>query len=87
MICSQESLITRNNQFKLNHYNSHHRATAVTNDKAHGGVSLMVNNDIPQREINLDINLHKTITNCNLFILASCNITSDDIIDIIIQLP
>ena len=57
VVCLQETLITENDKFRLKHYNSYHGAAAITNDKAHGGVGLMVKNDIPQRKIHLDTNL------------------------------
>ena len=59
----------------MKHYNNYHRAAAVPNEIAHGGIGLMVKNEIPQREIHLDsklqanavsLKLHKTITNCNI---------------------
>jgi len=80
VISLQETLVTQINSFKLKHFNSYQVAASVTNGKANGGVGLMVRNDIPQREIQLNTNLqahavsvtlHKTITVCNIYIPPS----------------
>ena len=47
VICLQETLVTQNDKFKIKHYNSYFKRAAVTNDKAHGGIGLIVKNDIP----------------------------------------
>ena len=94
VICLQESLST--GCISLKHYTSYNIPAIATNGKPNGGICLMVKNQIPQREITLDtelqaqavsVTLQKTITICNLYIPPSLRISSDDINNIIRQLP
>ena len=96
VISLQETLITQIENFKLKHFNSYYVAASVTNGKAHGGVGLMVRNDIPQREIQLTTNLlahavsvtfHKTITICNVYVPPSYHLEMDDLRNLVNQLP
>ena len=96
VICLQETLIHRSS-YPIRGYVSYN-LFADTDDlgRPHGGVSILVNSKCPQHEIKLQtplkavaaqITLHKAITVCSIYLSPRGNLSSQDLDDLIHQLP
>ena len=95
-ICLQETLL-KSKAHPLSHYVSYDTfADTDTNGRPHGGVSILVKSNIPQRQINLNTNIPAiavSLTHGNKFTLCSiyCNprskITLEELYNLTQQLP
>ena len=91
-ICLQETFLKEDDRLPIiKNYNGYHNFSACANDKATGGTSIYVRNDVPQSEIKLDtqldakaviINQQKTVTLCCLYIPPSHRLEKTEIHDL-----
>ena len=95
IICLQETLIKSNDTITLNNFASFHHINN-RNSKASGGVSIIIHEDVPHRQIPLQTNLqaisnsiilHKTFTICNIYLPPNDNPSFQDLHNLILQLP
>ncbi len=96
VICLQETKYKTNNA-SLKGYCPHQRIGTIDDEgRAHGGVLIIVRNDIPQSEINLNTNLqavavkvslHTTIAICSLYLPPSANVDPTELNNLLFQLP
>ena len=95
-ICLQETLLT-NITYTIPQYVPYHIfASLDNNNRPHGGVSIFVKSNIPQRKISLDTDIPavavslthgKKFTLCSIYLNPRNNITLEDLYHLTEQLP
>ena len=94
-ICLQETFIKNSDNLPFKHFLSYHRF-ATGDIRAHGGVSIIVNGNIPQSSITINtplqatavrVTLHIPITLCSIYLPPSLHLNSRDLDGLIAQLP
>ncbi len=94
-LCLQETFLKQNDTISIKHHTIFNKIYSE-GDKAQGGVSIIVNNSVPHKELLLNTNLqavavrlslHSTITLCSLYLPPSKPIEEHRLNDLIIQLP
>ena len=95
-ICLQETLL-KSKAYPISKYVPYDIfADLDTNNRPHGGVSILVKSNIPQRQINLNTNFPavavslthgKTITLCSIYYNPRSQITLEELYDLMQQLP
>ena len=95
-ICLQETLLA-NITYSIPRYVPYHIfASLDNNNRPHGGVSIFVKSNIPQRKINLDTDIPavavsiihgKKLTLCSIYLNPRYNITLEDLYHLTEQLP
>ena len=96
VICLQEKNL-RDDQMTLKGYVAYHKSGTIDDmDRAHGGVSIFVQSNLPQSLVVVNsplqtmvgkVTLHTTITFCNLYIPPSTVLHLRDLAHIETQLP
>lgn len=96
-ICIQESKLRENHCFNFHNYNFEHKAQVIgENEIAKGGVGFLIKPGINYTQINLttnfqaiavQLNLHRKITVCSIYIPPTFNFTENDMQLLIKQLP
>ena len=96
-VAIQESKLLEKFPFKINKYKFLHRSMPVgENENAHGGVGILIHQDLVYRQIHLNTifqavaiqtHLHKQVTLCNIYIHPKQDFNESDLEDIISQLP
>ena len=95
IICLQETFLKENNTTNIKHYTFYNYINKDT-DRASGGTSILVKNEIPQRPITINTNLqaiavsvtlHRTITLCSIYIPPKDTIHETELTQLIKQLP
>ena len=94
-VCLQETFLKDSDKFQLK-YHSCYFKNFTDNDKASGGVAVIVNNSIPHYFVRLEttlqavavnISLNKTITLCSVYLPPSSPIDMKKLDQLINQLP
>ena len=94
-VCLQETFLKGSDNFNLN-YHSCYFKHFNGNDKASGGVAVIVNNSVPHHSVKLDstlqavavsISLSKTVTLCSVYLPPSSPIDARKLDNLINQLP
>ena len=94
-VCLQETLLKESDSFNLKYHLCYFQH-CTDNDKASGGVAVIVNNSIPHHSVKLDstlqavavsISLNKTITLCSVYLPPSSRIDIKKLDRLIDQLP
>ena len=94
IVCLQETFLKTNDDIIKNHQSYNHINN--TNQRALGGVSILIRNHIPQSKINLNtqlqaiavkVTLYRTINICSLYIPAHDAINENELNNILQQLP
>ena len=94
-VCLQETFLKGFDKFTLK-YHSCYFTHCSYNDKASGGVAIIVNNSVPHRPINLvttlqavavNISFNKTITLCSIYLPPSLPIDVKKLDHLVDQLP
>ena len=94
-VCLQETFLKDSDRFQIK-YHSCYLKNCTDNDKASGGVPLIVNNSVPHHFIKLEttlqavavnISLNKTITLCSVYLPPSSPIDTKKLDHLINQLP
>ena len=94
-VCLQETFLKDSDRFTLKYHSSYFQH-CTDNDKASGGVAVIVNNSIPHHSVKLDstlqavavtISLNKTITLCSVYLPPSSRIDTKKLDHLIDQLP
>ena len=94
-LCLQETFLKEDDTISLKFHSIYNKIYTEGN-KAQGGVSVIVNNSVPHRHIQLDtslqavavrLSLHNTITLCSLYLPPNKPIHQGSLDDLISQLP
>ena len=94
-VCLQETFLKDSDRFTLK-YHSCYLKHCTDNDKASGGVAVIVNNTVPHRSVKLNstfqavavsISLNKTVTLCSVYLPPSSPIDARKLDNLINQLP
>ena len=94
-VCLQETFLKDSDKFKLK-YHSCYFKNCSENDKASGGVGVIVNNSIPHHSIKVEttlqavavnISFNKTITLCSIYLPPSAPIDIKKLDQLVDQLP
>ncbi|KAK6178180.1 hypothetical protein SNE40_012990 [Patella caerulea] len=94
-ICLQETFLRNSDTLSFRHFVGYHHHS-VGDGRAHGGVSIILNGDIPQSQITLNtplqavavrVTLHIPITLCSVYLPPSLHLNPRDLDDLIAQLP
>ena len=76
VVCLQETFLKETDKIDINNYTSYNYINTNT-DRASGGTSILINNKIPQQEIELNTNLqaiavsatlHRNINICSIYL-------------------
>ena len=96
-ICLQETYLKNCDHLPtFTNYSGYHRFAKQQNDKATGGTSIYVRNDVPHKEISLptsldvlavSLNGHKNITLCSVYLPPSERVEKAQLQDIFNHLP
>ena len=95
LLCLQETFLKQNDNINIKNYEQYNY-THDTGNRASGGTSILIRNDIPQSKINLDTKLqtiaikatlHRTINICSLYIPPHDPINEKELNKLIQQLP
>lgn len=93
-ICLQETKLSLNDELNISGFNSYLKS--VEGERSHGGVAILVNSQIPSYGVNLDtnlqavaisVNLHKKVTVCSIYLPPLDEVSREDILNVIEQLP
>ena len=94
-VCLQETFLKWGNDISIK-YHSIYNKVFTNGEKARGGVSIIVSNNIPHKVISLNTNLqavairlslHSAVTLCSLYLPPSTPINETSLNDLITQLP
>ena len=94
-LCLQETHLKDTDNISIRNYTAFHTFSA-NNERAAGGVSIFINNNAPHCHIPLNTNLqaiavsitlHRVITLCSIYIPPSSKLSSQDLDDLVPQLP
>ena len=94
-VCLQETFLKRGDDISIK-YHSIYNKVFTDGEKARGGVSIIVSNNIPHKVISLNTNLqavairlslHSAVTLCSLYLPPSTPINETSLNDLITQLP
>ena len=94
--CCQETYMNSSNIINLRKYISYHTFSKTIDNRASGGVTIMIKKSIPHRQISLNTNLqavavtlslHKTLTLCSIYIPPSYSLGGNELDQLISQLP
>ena len=89
-VCLQETFLKDTDNITVRGFNLYHKCQETEN-RASGGVSILVNENIPQSIVTLNTNLqaHKTITLCSVYLPPRnhFNFNPKDLQNVIDQLP
>ena len=96
-VCLQETFLKDTDNLTVRGFNRYHKSQETEN-RAYGGVSILVNENVPQSIVTLNTNLqavaikltaHKTITLCSVYLPPrnNFNFNPKDLQDVIDQLP
>ena len=96
-MCLQETFLKDSDNIPVRGFNLYHKCQETEN-RASGGVSILVNENVPQSIVTLNTNLqavavkvtaHKTITQCSVYLPPrnNFNFNPKDLQDVIDQLP
>lgn len=95
VFCLQETLLKDSDNISFRNYSTFN-TVSVNNERAAGGVSVIVNNKAPYSQIMLNTNLqavavsvtlHRVITFCSIYIPPSSKLSIKDLDNLILQLP
>ena len=94
--CLQETYLKENEDIQINNYTCYKFSPPILNDKVSGGVCILVRNDIPHSEIQLQtplqsiaiqIAMKKQITLCSIYLPPNSRINPRDLDNLLTQLP
>ena len=94
-VCLQETFLKRGDDISIK-YHSIYNKVFTDGEKARGGVSIIVSNNIPHKVISLNTNLqavairlslHSAVTLCSLYLPPSTPINETSLNDLVTQLP
>ncbi|GBM39890.1 hypothetical protein AVEN_14871-1, partial [Araneus ventricosus] len=94
MSTSEETYLKPHDKIQIKHYNILNKIH--NDDRASGGVSLLISNDVPSAPLELNsslqavavrIHLHSLITVCNLYIPPNQHVAQSELNNLIHQLP
>ena len=94
-VCLQETFLKQEDNITIKYHSVYNKIFAE-GEKARGGVSVIVNNNIPHKLISLNTNLqavavrislHSTVTLCSLYLPPSRPIDENQLNNLISQLP
>ena len=94
-VCLQETFLKDSDRLTLKGHSCYFQ-NCTDNDKASGGVAVIVNNSVPHRSVRLDstlqaiavsVSLNKTITLCSVYLPPSLQIDIKKLDHLIDQLP
>ena len=92
-ICLQETFLKDSDKFSLKYHSCSFKSG---NDKASGGVAIIVNNNVPHHHVKLEttlqavavsVSLNKTITLCSIYLPPNTAIDVKKLDDLVDQLP
>ena len=95
VVCLQETFLKETDNININNFTSYNYIN-TNNERASGGTSVIVNNRVPQSEIDLNtklqaiavsVTLHRTITICSIYIPPNDNINETELDNLLQQLP
>ena len=95
-ICLQETLLKDNESLSIKNYTTYNYTPPIANGKVSGGVCILVRNDIPHSEVQIQTPLQaiavqiatkKKITLCSIYLPPNSDIIDNDLDNLITQLP
>ena len=95
-ICLQETYLKDTDNISFKNYQLYNKYAKTEHGKATGGVSILIRNDIPHEEININTNLqakaitittHKKFTLCSIYLPPQQRVDGADLDDLLKQLP
>ena len=95
-ICLQETLLKDNENLSIKNYTTYNYTPPIANGKVSGGVCILVRNDIPHSELQIQTPLQaiavqiatkKKITLCSIYLPPNSDIIDHDLDNLITQLP
>ena len=95
-ICLQETLLKDNESLSIKNYTTYNYTPPIANGKVSGGVCILVRNDIPHSEVQIQtplqatavqITTKKKITLCSIYLPPNTDIIEQDLDNLITQLP
>ena len=95
-ICLQETLLKDNESLSIKNYTTYNYTPPIANGKVSGGVCILVRNDIPHSEVQIQTPLQtiavqiatkKKITLCSIYLPPNSDIIAQELDNLITQLP